>query len=134
MEDDDDGDDNGNDKDLGEETTRKARFSVRRNSSEELVLDEEGAPSPTKRGTETRGSMEPSPTRIRVEEPPAVVEERPEKLPKVGKVREPDPGFTDFEAEDMREKTATRTVSDDKSKSTSSTRTVSRQGSEEFAA
>ena len=121
--DDDDGDDDGNDEDPGEGTKRKATGSASGGtaSSEELVPDEEGVPSPTKRGTETRGSMEPSPTRIRVEEPPAVVEERPEKLPKVSKVRLPDPGFTDSEAEDMREKIAIRTVSDDESKSTSST-------------
>ena len=53
--------------------------------------EKERVPSPTKRGAEARGSTEPSPTRIRVEEPPAVVEERPEKLPKVSKVRLPEP-------------------------------------------
>ena len=78
-------------------------------------------PSPTKRGAEARGSTEPSPTRIRIEEPPGVVEERPEKLPKVSKVRLPEPGFTDSEAEDMRATAVIRTLSDDDPMSTSST-------------
>ena len=78
-------------------------------------------PSPTKRGVEARGSTEPSPTRIRVEEPPAVVEERPEKLPKISKVKLPEPGFTDSEAEDMRANMVIRTLSDDDPMSTSST-------------
>ena len=80
-----------------------------------------GMPSPTKRGTEARGSTEPLPTRIRTEEPPAVVEERPEKLPKVSKVGLPEPGFTDSEAEDMRANAVIRTLSDDDPMSTSST-------------
>ena len=78
-------------------------------------------PSPTKRGAEARGSTEPSPTRIRIEEPPAVVEKRPEKLPRVSKVRLPEPGFTDSEAEDMRANMVIRTLSDDDPTSTSST-------------
>ena len=104
FDEDDYGDDDGNDEDPGEGTKRKATSSASGGtaSSEELVADEGGMPSPTKRGAEARGSTEPSPTRIRIEEPPAVVEERPEKLPKVSKVRLPEPGFTDSEAEDMR--------------------------------
>ena len=90
-------------------------------SSEELVADEGGMPSPTKRGAEARGSTEPSPTRIRTEEPPAVVEERPEKLPKVSKIKLPEPGFTDSEAEDTRANMVIRTLSDDDPMSTSST-------------
>ena len=77
-------------------------------------------PSPTKRAAEARGSTEPSPTRIRTEEPPSVVEERPEKLPKISKVRLPEPGFTDSEAEDMRANAVIRTLSDDDPMSTSS--------------
>ena len=112
--DDDDGDDE-NDEDPGEGTKRKATSSASGGtaSSEELVADEGGMPSPTKRGAEARGSTEPSPTRIRIEEPPAVVEERPEKVPKVSKVQLPEPGFTDSEAEDMRANAVTRTLSDD---------------------
>ena len=104
-------DDDGNDEDPGEGTKRKATSSASGGtaSSEELVADEGGMPSPTKRGAEARGSTEPSPTRIRIEEPPAVVEERPEKLPKVSKVKLPEPGFTDSEAEDMRANMVIRT-------------------------
>ena len=119
-----DGDvDDANDEDPGEGTKRKATSSASGGtaSSEELVADAGGMPSPTKRGAEARGSTEPSPTRIRIEEPPAVVEERPEKLPKVSKVRLPEPGFTDSEAEDMRANTVVRTLSDDDPMSTSST-------------
>ena len=90
-------------------------------SSEELVADEGRLPSPTKRGAEARGSTEPSPTRIRTEEPPAVVEERPEKVPKVSKVKVPEPGFMDSEAEDMRANAVIRTLSDDDPMSASST-------------
>ena len=95
-------DDDGNDEDAGEGTKRKATSSASGEtaSSEELLADEGGLPSPTKRGAEARESTAPSPTRIRIEEPPAVVEERPEKLPKVSKVKLPEPGFTDSEAED----------------------------------
>ena len=95
--------DDGNDEDPGEGTKRKATSSASGGtaSSEELVVDEGGMPSPTKRGAEARGSTEPLPTRIRIEEPPAV-EERPEKVPKVSKVQLLEPGFTDSEAEDMR--------------------------------
>ena len=116
-------DDDGNDEDPGEGTSRKATSSASGGtaSSEELVADEGGMPSPTKRGAEARGSTEPSPTRIRIEEPPAVVEERPEKLPKVSKVKLPEPGFTDSEAEDMRADMVIRTLSDDDPMSTSST-------------
>ena len=120
---DDDGGDDGNDEDPGEGTKRKATSSASGGtaSSEELVADEGGMPSPTKRGAEeARGSTEASPTRIRIEEPPAVVEERPEKLPKVSKVRLPEPGFTDSEAEDMRANAVIRTLSDDDPMSTSS--------------
>ena len=49
------------------------------------------------------------------------MEERPEKLPKVSKVRLPEPGFTDSEAEDMRANAVIRTLSDDDPMSTSST-------------
>ena len=123
FDEDDSGDDDGNDEDPGEGTKRKATSSASSGtaSSEELVADEGGMPSPTKRGAEARGSTEPSPTRIRIEEPPAVVEERPEKLPKVSKVRLPEPGFTDSEAEDMRANAVIRTLSDDDPMSTSST-------------
>ena len=116
-------DDDGNDEDPGEGTKRKATSSASGGtaSSEELVADEGGMPSPTKRGAEARGSTEPSPTRIRTEEPPAVVEERPEKLPKVSKIKLPEPGFTDSEAEDMRANMVIRTLSDDDPMSTSST-------------
>ena len=59
---------------------------------------------------------------MRVEEPPAVVEERPEKVPKVSKVvRLPEPGFTDSEAEEWRANVRIRTLSDDDPMSTSST-------------
>ena len=44
----------------------------------------------------------------------------PEKLPKVSKVRLPEPGFTDSEAEDMRANMVIRTLSDDDPMSTSS--------------
>ena len=122
--DDDDGDDGGDDEDPGEGTKRKATSSVSGGtaSSEELVADEDGVPSPTKRGAEARGSTEPSPTRMRVEEPPAVVEERPEKVPKVSKVvKLPEPGFTDSEAEEWRANVKIRTLSDDDPMSASST-------------
>ena len=111
-----------NDEDPGEGTKRKATSSASgaTASSEELVEDEGGVPSPTKRGAEARGSTEPSPTRIRTEEPPAVVVERPEKVPKVSKVKLPEPGFTDSEAEDMRANAVIRTLSDDDPMSTSS--------------
>ena len=111
LDDDDDGGGDGNDEDPGEGTKRKATSSASGGtaSSEELVADEGGMSSPTKRGAEARGSTEPSPTRIRTEEPPAVVEERPEKLPKVSKARLPEPGFTDSEAEDMRANAVIRT-------------------------
>ena len=77
-------------------------------------------PSPTKRGAEARGSTEPSPTRIRIEEP-AAVQERPERVPKVSKVKLPEPGFTGSEAEDMRVNAKIRTLSDDDPMSESST-------------
>ena len=121
---DDGGDEGGDDEDPGEGMKRKATSSVSGGtaSSEELVADEGGVPSPTKRGAEARGSTEPSPTRVRVEEPPAVVEERPEKVPKVNKVvRLPEPGFTDSEAEEWRANVQIRTLSDDDHMSTSST-------------
>ena len=123
FDEDDNGDDDGNDEDPGEGTKRKATSSASRGtaSSEELVADEGGMPSRTKRGAEARGSTEPSPTRIRIEEPLAVVQERPEKLPKASKVRLPEPGFTDSEAEDMRANAVIRTLSDDDPMSTSST-------------
>ena len=124
LDDDDGGDDGGDDEDPGEGTKRKATSSASGGtaSSEELVADEGGFPSPTKRGAEARGSTEPSPTRLRVEEPPAVVEERPEKVPKVSKVvRLPEPGFTDSEAEEWRANVMIRTLSDDDPMSTSST-------------
>ena len=116
-------DDDGNDEDPGEGTKRKATSSASGGTAslEELVADEGGMPSPTKRGAEARGSTEPSPTRIRTEEPPAVVEERPEKLPKVSKIKLPEPGFTDSEAEDMRANMVIRTLSDDDPMNTSST-------------
>ena len=115
-------DDDRNDEDPGEGTKRKATSSASGGtaSSEELVADEGGMPSPTKRGAEARGSTEPSPTRIRTEEPPAVVEERPEKLPKVSKIKLPEPGLTDSEAEDMRANMVIRFLSDDDLMSTSS--------------
>ena len=121
--DDDDGADDGNDEDPGEGTKRKATSSAsgRTDTSEELIADEGGMPSPTKRGAEARGSTEPSPTRIRVEESPAVVQERPELVPKVNKVKLPEPGFTDSEAEDMRANAKIRTLSDDDPMSESST-------------
>ena len=123
FDEDDNGDNDGNDEDPGEGTKRKATSSASGGtaSSEELVADEGGMPSPTKRGAEARGSTEPSPTRILIEEPPAVVEARPEKLPKVSKVRLPEPGFTDSEAEGMRANAVIRTLSDDDPMSTSST-------------
>ena len=123
LDDDDDGGDDGNDEDPGEGTKRKGTSSASggTTTSEELVADKGGMPSPTKRAAEARGSTEPSPTRIRTEEPPAVVEERPEKLPKISKVRLPEPGFTDSEAEDMRANAVIRTLSDDDPMSTSST-------------
>ena len=120
---DDDGEDGGDDEDPGEGTKRKATSSASGGtaSSEELVADEDGVPSPTKRGAEARGSTEPSPTRMRVEEPPAVVEERPEKVPKVSKVvKLPEPGFTDSEAEEWRANAKIRTLSDDDPMSASS--------------
>ena len=52
-------------------------------------------------------------TRSRTEEPPAGLEERPEKVPKVNKVRLPEPGFTDSEAEGRRANAVIRTLSDD---------------------
>ena len=124
LDDDDGGDEGGDDEDPGEGMKRKATSSASGGtvSSEELVADEEGVPSPTKRGAEARGSTEPSPTRVRVEEPPAVVEERPEKVPKVNKVvRLPEPCFTDSEAEEWRSNVQIRTLSDDDPMSTSST-------------
>ena len=122
--DDDGGDDGGDDEGPGEGTKRKATSSASGGtaSSEELVADEDGVPSPTKRGAEARGSTEPSPTRMRLEEPPAVVEERPEKVPKVNKVvKLPEPGFTDSEAEEWRANVRIRTLSDDDPMSASST-------------
>ena len=124
LDDDDGGDDGGDDEDPGEGTKRKATSSASGGtaSSEELVADEDGVPSPTKRGAEARGSTEPSPTRMRLEEPPAVVEERPEKVPKVSKVvKLPEPGFTDSEAEEWRANVRIRTLSDDDPMSASST-------------
>ena len=49
------------------------------------------------------------------------MEERPEELPKVSKVRLPEPGYTDSEAEDMRANAVIRTLSDDDPMSSSST-------------
>ena len=68
FDEDDNGDDDGNDEDPGEGTKRKATSSASGGtaSSEELVADEGGMPSPTKRGAEARGSTEPSSTRIRI--------------------------------------------------------------------
>ena len=78
--DDDDDDNGGDDEGPGEGTKRKAPSAGSgTNQSEEMIPDSEHEPSPTsptKRGAEAKGSNEPAPSKLRTEEPPAVVEER----------------------------------------------------------
>ena len=123
--DDDDDDNGGDDEDSGEGTMRKAPSigSGGTSHSAEMIPDSEYEPSPT--SPTKRGSNEPASTKVRTEEPPAVVEEGAEKVPKIskvkGKVRLPSLGFTDSEAEERRANMVIRTLSDDDPMSTSST-------------